>query len=148
MQRMFNEEIGKLESLLNLLSYPTVAKKHDDSPADEEGREIFQVPSHIPILPLRGLVVFPMTAVPIRVGQPRSVRLIDDAIIRKQLIGLVTSRDPEVEDPGPEDVYRVGTIAAVHLLFKSPDGTLTLIMQGLMRIRVEEFKISWTALAA
>ena len=139
MQRMFNEEIGKLESLLNLLSYPTVAKKHDDSPADEEGREIFQVPSHIPILPLRGLVVFPMTAVPIRVGQPRSVRLIDDAIIRKQLIGLVTSRDPEVEDPGPEDVYRVGTIAAVHRLFKSPDGTLTLIMQGLMRIRVEEF---------
>ncbi len=80
-----------------------------------------------------------MTAVPIRVGQPRSIRLIDDAVLGKRLIGLVASHDPELETPGPDDVYRIGTVAAVHRLFKSPDGTITLIMQGLMRIRVDEF---------
>jgi ATP-dependent Lon protease len=85
------------------------------------------------------MVVFPMTAVPIRVGQPRSIRLIDDAVLGKRLIGLVASHDPELETPGPDDVYRIGTVAAVHRLFKSPDGTITLIMQGLMRIRVDEF---------
>jgi ATP-dependent Lon protease len=80
-----------------------------------------------------------MTAVPIRVGQPRSIRLIDDAVVGKRLVGLVASRDPQLESPGPDDVYRIGTVAAVHRLFKSPDGTITLIMQGLMRIRIEEF---------
>ncbi|MCP4543594.1 MAG: endopeptidase La [Chloroflexi bacterium] len=101
--------------------------------------DVLHVPPHLSILPLRGMVVFPMTAVPIRVGQPRSIRLIDDAVLGKRLVGLVASRDPELENPGPDDVYRIGTVAAVHRLFKSPDGTITLIMQGLMRIRVDEF---------
>ena len=98
-----------------------------------------QIPDALPILPLRGMVVFPLNLVPIRVGQPRSVKLIEDAVSGKQLIGLVASHDPELEAPGPDQVYRVGTAAAVHRLFKSSDGTITLIMQGLMRIRVEEF---------
>jgi ATP-dependent Lon protease len=67
------------------------------------------------------------------------VRLIDDAVVGKRLIGLVASRDPELETPGPDDVYHIGAIAAVHRLFKAPDGTITLIVQGLLRIRVEEF---------
>jgi ATP-dependent Lon protease len=101
--------------------------------------DVLQVPSQLPILPLRGLVVFPLTAQPIRVGQPRSIRLIDDAVKSDRLIGLVASRDPELKEPGPDDVYRIGTVAAAHRLFKSQDGTLMLIMQGLLRIRVEEF---------
>ena len=127
------------EELWDLLTRPLIAEEHSGLPDEESDGEVFQIPSHLPILPLRGLVVFPMTAVPIRVGQPRSVRLIDDAVLGKRLVGLVASRDPKLETPGPDDVYRVGTAAAVHRLFKSPDGTLTLIMQGLMRIRVEEF---------
>ncbi|MFO7742502.1 MAG: endopeptidase La [Anaerolineae bacterium] len=98
-----------------------------------------EVPSVIPILPLRGLVIYPLTAVPIRVGQPRSVRLIDDAVNENSIIGLVAGRDPEIETPGPDEVFRVGTAAAVHRLAKAPDGTLTLIVQGLVRIRIEEF---------
>jgi ATP-dependent Lon protease len=125
--------------LWNLLSHPIIAKGLGGVPDAEADSEVLQLPDHLPILPLRGLVVYPMTAVPIRVGQQRSVRLIDDAVVGKRLIGLVASRDPELETPGPDDVYRVGTAAAVHRLFKSPDGTITLIMQGLMRIRVEEF---------
>jgi len=98
-----------------------------------------EVPSTLPILPLRGLVIYPMTAVPIRVGQPRSVQLVDDAVSDGNIIGLVASHDPEIETPTPEQVYRVGTAAAVHRLAKAPDGTLTLIVQGLVRIRIEEF---------
>ena len=131
------EEIGGL-GLLHLLGRPVVTGGRSASP-EEEGGGVIQIPSQLPILPLRGLVVFPMTLVPIRVGQPRSVRLIDDAVVGKRLIGLVASRDPELETPGPDDVYHVGAIAAVHRLFKAPDGTITLIVQGLLRIRVEEF---------
>ncbi len=128
-----------MNEFIDLLSQPALETDADILSDDFSGEGVLRVPSEVPILPLRGLVVFPMTAVPIRVGQPRSVRLIDDAVIGKRLIGLVASRDPELEEPGPDDVYRVGTVAAVHRLFKSPDGTITLIMQGLMRIRIDEF---------
>jgi ATP-dependent Lon protease len=107
-----------------------------------------ELPSTLPILPLRGLVIYPMTAVPIRVGQPRSVRLVDDAVSDNKIIGLVASRDPEIETPSPGDVYRVGTAAAVHRLAKAPDGTLTLIVQGLVRIRIEEFTDEYPYLMA
>jgi ATP-dependent Lon protease len=80
-----------------------------------------------------------MTAVPVRVGQSRSIQLVDDAVGSDQIIGLVASRNSELETPGPDDVYRVGTAAAVHRLSKSADGTLTLIIQGLLRIRIDEF---------
>jgi len=119
--------------------HPLLVRGGLDASLDPVQEDGVQVPTEVPILPLRGLIVFPMTLVPIRVGQKRSVKLIEDATARKQLIGLVASRDPELEMPGPDDVYRVGTIAAVHRLFKSPDGTITLIMQGLVRIRIEEF---------
>jgi ATP-dependent Lon protease len=136
---MPGKERDKTAELWNILNHPLIAKGYSNSPGEDADGQALQVPSDLPILPLRGLVVFPMTAVPIRVGQPRSVRLIDDAVVGKRLVGLVASRNPELETPGPDDVYRVGTVAAVHRLFKSPDGTLTLIMQGLSRIRVEEF---------
>ena len=120
-------------------------EKHDAFPAKvgeangEADEDILQLPDRMPILPLRGIVVYPLTLVPIRVGQARSVRLIEEATSKKLLVGLATSHDPELETPGPDDIYRVGTIAAVHRLFKSPDGTITLMMQGLMRMRIEQF---------
>lgn len=122
-----------------MLGRPVVTKERDDAPDEETGDEVIQIPSHLPILPLRGMVVFPMTLVPIRVGQARSVQLIDEAVVGRRFVGLVASRDPKKEMPGANDVYRIGIIAAVHRLFKAPDGTITLIVQGLLRIRVDEF---------
>ncbi|MBN1955998.1 MAG: endopeptidase La [Anaerolineae bacterium] len=113
----------------------------EEAPAENQQLELGGS-QEIPILPLRGLVVYPMTAAPIRVGQPRSIKLVDDAVVSKQLIGLVASKDPEVPEPGAEDVYRVGTTATVHRLFKAPDETITLIMQGVQRIYIEEFTAS------
>lgn len=99
-----------------------------------------KIPSVLPILPLRGLVVYPETAVPLTIGQPRSIRLVDDVVASdNRLIGLVTSRDPEIEIPEPGDLYTVGTVATVHRLFRAPDGTIRLLVQGIARFRLIEF---------
>jgi ATP-dependent Lon protease len=97
------------------------------------------IPSELAILPLRGVVVYPLTAVPLNIGQPRSIRLVDDAVAGGRIIGLLASRDPELEEPGPDEVYSVGTAVAVHRLFRAPDGTIRLLVQGLERIRVTEW---------
>jgi ATP-dependent Lon protease len=98
------------------------------------------IPSVLPILPLRGLVVYPQTAVPLTIGQPRSIRLVDDVVAgEERLIGVLTSRDPELEVPGPNDLYTVGTVAMVHRLFRAPDGTIRLLVQGIARFKVGEF---------
>ncbi|MGA9347882.1 MAG: endopeptidase La [Anaerolineae bacterium] len=103
----------------------------------EEG--LADIPSELAILPLRGVVVYPLTALPLTVGRPRSIRLIDDAVLGKRIIGLVAAKDPEQDDPGPDDVYKVGTAALVHRLRKAPDGTVILLVQGLERIKIREF---------
>ncbi len=97
------------------------------------------IPDELPILPLRGLVVYPQTAVPLTIGQPRSIRLVDDAMASDKLIGLVTSRNPELENPGPDDLYSIGTVAMIHRMFRAPDGTIRLLVQGLNRFRTQEF---------
>ena len=112
--------------------------KIKDSP-DEVEDHGSEIPEELPILPLRGLVVYPQTAIPLTVGQPRSMKLVDEAVAGDRLIGLVTAKDPELETPGPEDVYQVGTMAAIHRLFRAPDGTIRLLVQGLARIAIEEY---------
>jgi ATP-dependent Lon protease len=97
------------------------------------------IPDTLAILPLRGVVVYPLTVIPLNVGQPRSVKLVDDAASGQRIIGLVASKNPELEAPGPDDLYRIGTAAVVHRLFRAPDGTIRLLVQGLGRFRLGEF---------
>ncbi len=100
-----------------------------------------KIPSSLPILPLRGLVVYPETAVPLTIGQPRSIRLVDDVVAGEdRLIGLVASRDPELEIPEPKDLFEIGTVAMIHRLFRAPDGTIRLLVQGTARFRLGEFE--------
>jgi len=97
-------------------------------------------PTTLPILPLRGLVVFPQTAVPLTIGQPRSIRLVDEVSSSDQrFIGLLTSKNPELDNPGPSDLYTIGTIGMVHRLFRAPDGSIRLLVHGMARFRIEEF---------
>ncbi len=115
------------------------APEASEAPA-QDAEAIAQIPSELPILPLRGLVVYPQTAVPLTIGQPRSIRLIDDVVAGEaRLIGLVASKNPELETPEPADLYTVGTVALIHRLFRAPDGTIRLVVQGLVRFRVGEF---------
>jgi ATP-dependent Lon protease len=107
------------------------------TPNDEE--EI-KYPDVLPILPLRGVVVYPQTAVPLTIGQARSIKLVDDvSATQGKWIGLVAARNPDIEEPGPTDLYPIGTIATVHRLFRAPDNTIRLLVQGLMRFRLVEF---------
>src|SRR5215211_7585452 len=87
---------------------------HSNAEADEE--EQVQIPDELPILPLRGVVVYPQTIIPLTVGQPRSIKLVDEAISGSRMIGLITSKDPNLEAPGPDDIYRNGTMASIHRL--------------------------------
>jgi ATP-dependent Lon protease len=133
------------EALRNLMfkpvSTPIVQKENvDEENAAQQVEAQGHIPAVLPILPLRGLVVYPQTAVPLTIGQPRSIRLIDDVMGGEdRLIGVVASRDPEMEMPEPKDLFRVGTVAMVHRLFRAPDGTIRLLVQGLARFRLGEF---------
>jgi len=109
------------------------------SPVEEEAAQL-ELPDVLPILPLRGLVVYPETGVPLTIGQPRSIRLVDDVVAGDvRLIGLVASRDPELENPEPKDLYPVGTVAQINRMFRAPDGTIRLLVQGMTRFRLGEF---------
>ncbi len=98
-----------------------------------------EIPDELPVLPLRGVVVYPLMVLPLTVGQPRSVRLVDDVAVGNRLVGLVASKDPELDEPAPDEVYQVGTAALIHRLIKSPDGTMRIIVQGLERIHIDEW---------
>jgi ATP-dependent Lon protease len=104
-----------------------------EPPADKS------LPKELPILPLRNLVVYPQTGLPLTIGQPRSIKLIDEAVSNNRLIGLVATKNPELENPNAEDLYQIGTVGMVDRLFRAPDGTIRLIVQGIERFRITQF---------
>ena len=106
--------------------------------AEAGGPADFVIPDTLPVLPLRDAVVLPLTAVPLTVGRPRSVQLVDDVMRGNRLLVLVAERNT-VSDPGPEDLHRVGTVGAIHQLHRVPDGTVRLMVQGIERIRLVDF---------
>ncbi len=141
----FFQSIGETDEELTRMFmssvFSRVPKKDDASPALENGEknEGQKFPDVLPILPLRGVVVYPNTAVPLTVGQARSIKLVDDVVGGDKLVGLVAALDPEKETPGPNELYQVGTIATVHRLLRAPDGTVRLLVQGMERFRLGEF---------
>lgn len=106
---------------------------------ESNASQIDKIPEEIPILPLRGLVAYPQTAIPLTIGQPRSINLVDDVVTSNRLIGLVTSQKPDLENPQPDDLYQIGTVAAILRLFRAPEGTIRLLVQGIARFRVVEY---------
>src|SRR5580700_2291938 len=96
------------------------------------------IPSELPILPLRDTVLFPNSFMPLAVARESSVRLIDEAIANGKLIAVFTQRDASVEEPSQDDLYAVGTATHIHKMFKLPDGSLRLIVQGLARLTMDE----------
>jgi ATP-dependent Lon protease len=141
----FLQSIGETDDeLIKMImsSVLTHSQKSDDAssaPQAGEKNEGQKFPDVLPILPLRGVVVYPNTAVPLTVGQVRSIKLVDDVVGGDKLVGLVAALDPEQETPGPNELYKVGTIATVHRLLRAPDGTVRLLVQGMERFRLGEF---------
>ena len=100
-----------------------------------------KVPEELPILPLRNTVALPFAMIPLAVGIPRSIRLVEEALVGNRLIGLMAMKEPEVEEPIPGQIYEVGTVAYIHRVIRGDDGELQVIVQGLERVKIEV----WTA---
>ncbi len=112
-----------------------------ESPDENDDRTSvnLDIPQVLPILPLRNTVVFPHQVIPISVGRDKSLKLVDEALSDTKLVQLVAQKDGKLEEPTPKDLYRWGTIASVMKVFKMPDGTQSVMVQGLKRARVAEF---------
>ena len=94
------------------------------------------VADDLPVLPLRGAVVYPMMWLPLPIGQKRSIRLVEESLPASRMIALVASKDENVEEPSPDQIHTIGTAAQIHRVLKTPDGTMRLVIQGLERIRI------------
>jgi ATP-dependent Lon protease len=100
------------------------------TPEDEEEINNEPLPISLPILPLRNTVLFPGVVVPITAGRDKSIQLINEANAGNKVIGVVAQRDPDVENPSPEQLYQTGTVARILRVLKMPDGNTTVIIQG------------------
>src|SRR5258706_15851406 len=100
-----------------------------------DGQRI-KIPNTLPILPIRNIVVFPGTVMPLNVGRAKSKALLDEVMPGDKLIGVVTQRNADVEDPKFEDLYHVGVACMILKLFKLPDGNQSIIVHGLARFRL------------
>src|SRR6188768_4156743 len=100
-----------------------------------------EIPDVIPILPLRNSVLFPGSIIPIDVGRRKSVRLVEDAISKERpVIGILTQKDARTEDPGEEDMYRVGCAARILKVIKLAKDNFSVILQGVTRVSVQTFE--------
>lgn len=97
------------------------------------------IPEELPILPLRGTVLYPDLILPIMVGRKKSVKLIDDAMDSDRIIGVITQKKSEIEDPKESDLYTVGVAALILRMIRELDGSQRVIVQGISRIRVREY---------
>ncbi|MBA2320682.1 MAG: endopeptidase La [Deltaproteobacteria bacterium] len=101
------------------------------------GERPLVIPPDLPVLPLRDTVLFPNSFMPLAVAREASVRLIDEATTSGRMIGVFTQREASVEEPGQDDLYPIGTATHIHKMFKLPDGSLRLIVQGLARVHLD-----------
>ena len=104
---------------------------------DEERINSTKVPKELPILPLKNTVLFPGVVIPITVGREKSKKLVKEYYVGKKIIGTVSQNDTTVENPDPSHLNKVGTMAKIMRLFKMPDGTVTIIIQGLKKIKLK-----------
>ncbi len=102
----------------------------------ERGEEQFEVEERLPLLPLRDVVIFPHMTIPLLIGRATSVGAIEEAASGDRAIFVVAQRRPEVAEPDRGDLHDVGTVARVLQLFRLPDGTLRVLVEGLVRARV------------
>src|SRR5436189_188511 len=96
-----------------------------------------QIPSELPTLPLRDIVIYPFMIVPLFVSRDRSIKAVDEALSRNRMIMLVSQKDVDKEEPTQEDLFKVGTVAVIMRMLKLPDGRIRILVQGISRAHVE-----------
>ena len=106
---------------------------------ENHAERVAKIPKELSILPLRNSVAFPFSVIPLGVGIPRSIKLVEDALEGNRTIGLVAMKDSSIEEPQPGQVYEIGTVAKVHQMHRAPDKSLQVIVEGLERFRIERW---------
>jgi ATP-dependent Lon protease len=101
------------------------------------GEQPAEIPKELPILPIRNAVVFPGTIVPLQISRAKSKKVLDLALAGSRMVAIVAQRNPDVEDPKFEDLYRVGTACTILKMYKLADGSETIIVHGLRRVGIE-----------
>src|SRR5476651_1418481 len=101
--------------------------------------EPIKIPDVLPVLPLKDLVIFPFIIVPLSVSREKSINAVDQALAENRVIMLTAQKDFQNEDPGEDDLYRVGTVAIIMRMLKLPDGRIRILVQGLSRARIDYF---------
>ena len=114
---------------------PEIEEKEITAERDHE----LPIPDILPVLPLKDVVVFPFIILPLSVSREKSITAVDAALAEQRIIMLVAQRDAQNETPRPEELYAVGTVAAIMRMLKLPDGRIRLLVQGLSRARVDSF---------
>jgi len=110
---------------------------HDSE--DGNGVQSLDLPSELPVLAVRDIVVFNYMILPLFVGREKSVKAVDAALSGDRYILILTQKDESVDDPGPDDLYQVGTVGMIMRMLKMPDGRLKVLVQGLARAKVRRF---------
>ncbi len=117
-------------------------------PVSSSGQSVMIPPDALIIVPVRNTVLFPGVVFPITIGRPQSVAAAQQAVREQRQIGLLLQRDPEINEPGPGDLYGIGTLANIVRYITGPDETHHIICQGVQRIRVLDFLPGTPFLAA
>jgi len=104
-----------------------------------ENKTVASLDAPIPVLPLRDVVVFPHMVIPLFVGRKKSIRALEQSMEIGKHILLVAQRNASEDDPGPKDIYQVGTVASILQLLKLPDGTVKVLVEGERRVSITEF---------
>ncbi len=126
--RLSEDEFDDFEQAIPLLS-------------EEEEKRMTEsdIPDQLPILPLKNTVLYPGVVIPITVGRDRSLELVKKAYETDKTIGIVTQKDKDQEDPAPDELYHVGTVAQILKLIKMPDGSKSIVIQGKSVFEIDEF---------
>ena len=101
--------------------------------------EELKIPEQLPLLPIRDVVVYPFMIIPLFVGREMSIKAVDQALAGDRMIMLATQHDIGDEDPTPDKIYNVGTVAMIMRMLKLPDGRVKILVQGLVKARIAEF---------
>ena len=104
-----------------------------------DAERVDSIPKELSILPLRNTIAFPFSILPLAVGIPRSVKLVEEALEGDRLIGLLAMKDSSIEEPEPGQIYEIGTVAKVHQVHRMPDNGLQVIVEGIERFRVKHW---------
>ncbi|MEJ2636945.1 MAG: endopeptidase La [Calditrichia bacterium] len=104
----------------------------------DKNQEIIQIPETLPIIPVRNTVFFPHQFIPLAIGRPKSIKLVESAVGEDSLIGIVAQKDGTIDDPKTDDLYKIGTVARILKVIDLPDGSKSAFIQGIMRFKIKK----------